>query len=197
MPLTPDMLLSGYIQGVFPMAGDDGMVRWYQPEPRAIIPINSFHTPRRLARTVRRGLFEIRADTAFREVMLACAEPAPDRPTTWIGPDFVEAYGALQRLGFAHSVEAWRDGRLVGGLYGVSIGGLFAGESMFSRERDASKVCLVHLVDRLRRGGYVLLDTQFIVGQHMLQFGTIEIPNREYLRRLAIALRVDAHWPEE
>ena len=102
-----------------------------------------------------------------------------------------------QRLGFAHSVEAWRDGRLVGGLYGVSIGGLFAGESMFSRERDASKVCLVHLVDRLRRGGYVLLDTQFIVGQHMLQFGTIEIPNREYLRRLAIALRVDAHWPEE
>jgi leucyl/phenylalanyl-tRNA--protein transferase len=194
MQLTPELLIEGYCRGIFPMAGDTGVLRWYDPEPRAIIPLDTFHVPRRLARSVRKGLFEIRYDASFREVMLACAEPAPGRESTWISGEFVRAYTALHELGFAHSVEAWRDGQLVGGLYGVSIRGLFAGESMFSRERDASKVALVHLVARLRRGGYVLLDTQFIVGEHMLQFGTIEISRAEYKQRLAEALHTLARW---
>jgi leucyl/phenylalanyl-tRNA---protein transferase len=136
-------------------------------------------------------------DTAFRAVVEACAAPAPGRESSWIDDQIVAAYTQLHALGFAHSVEAWRDGELVGGLYGVALRGLFAGESMFSRERDASKVALVHLVERLRRGGFVLLDTQFVVGPHMLQFGTIEIPRAEYRRRLAEALAVEANfWPQ-
>src|SRR6266511_805336 len=172
MRLTADILISGYCQGLFPMADDDGQIYWYDPNPRAIIPLDAFHVPKRLARRVRSGGFEIRVDHDFRTVIAACAE--------------------LHSLGFAHSVEAWRDGQLVGGLYGVAIRGLFAGESMFSRETDASKVALVHLVERLRRGGFVLLDSQYIVGTHMLQFGTIEIPRTEYKRRLAAALQVEA-----
>ena len=194
MKLTPDLLLAAYCQGIFPMADERGQIGFYDPNPRAIIPLDIFHVPRRLARTVRNGGLEIRADTRFREVVEACAEPAPGRETTWISPEIVDMYAELHRLGFAHSVEAWRDGRMVGGLYGVALRGLFAGESMFSRERDASKVALVHLVERLRRGGFVLLDTQFIVGDHMLQFGTIEIPRAEYRRRLASALTVDARF---
>jgi leucyl/phenylalanyl-tRNA--protein transferase len=194
MQLSPELLLEGYCRGIFPMSGEDGIVRWYDPEPRAIIPIETFHVPHRLGRTARSGRFTIRSDTSFAEVMRACAEPAPGRETTWISDDFVEAYTGLHELGFAHCVEAWRDGQLVGGLYGVAIRGLFAGESMFSRERDASKVALVHLIERLRRGGYALLDTQFIVGDHMLQFGTIEISRIEYRRRLAQALQVAATW---
>lgn len=194
MKLTPDLLISAYCQGVFPMAGDDGAVRFYEPDPRAIIPLDTFHVPRRLARTVRNGGLDIRADTAFRAVVEACAAPGRGRETTWISDEIADAYAELHRLGFAHSVEAWRDGALVGGLYGVSIRGLFAGESMFSLERDASKVALVHLVERLRRGGFVLLDTQFVVGPHMLQFGTVEIPRAEYHRRLAAALRVEGVW---
>src|SRR5262245_43490020 len=174
------------------MAHDDGAIYWYEPNPRAIIPLDTFHVPRRLARTARNGGFEVRVDTSFRAVMAACAEPTPDRATTWIAPEMIDAYTELHALGFAHSVETWREGRLVGGLYGVAIRGLFAGESMFSRERDASKVALVHLVERLRHGGFRLLDTQFIVGGHMLQFGTIEIPRAEYKRRLAQALQVAA-----
>jgi leucyl/phenylalanyl-tRNA---protein transferase len=192
--LTPDLLIEAYCSGIFPMAGEDGVIRWYDPQPRAIIPLDQFRTTSRLARTVRSGRFEVRADTSFRRVAELCAEPGADRETTWISGEIVDAYTEMHRLGFAHSVEAWRDGQLVGGLYGVAIRGLFAGESMFSRERDASKVCLVHLVDRLRRGGYALLDTQFIVGDHMLQFGTIEIPRSEYRRRLAHALRIEATW---
>jgi leucyl/phenylalanyl-tRNA--protein transferase len=192
MELTPQLLIAAYCEGIFPMAHDDGVIYWYEPNPRAIIPLDTFHVPRRLARTVRNGGFELRVDTSFRAVMEACADPAPDRPTTWIAPEMIGVYSELHRLGFAHSVEAWRDGQLVGGLYGVSIRGLFAGESMFSRERDASKVALVHLVERLRRGGFTLLDTQFVVGGHMLQFGTIEIPKAEYKRRLAQALQVVA-----
>ncbi|HWQ14965.1 MAG TPA: leucyl/phenylalanyl-tRNA--protein transferase [Roseiflexaceae bacterium] len=194
MRLTPDLLLSAYCQGVFPMADERGRIGFYDPDPRAIIPLDSFHVPRRLARTVRSGAFEIRVDTQFRRVVEECAAPAPGRETTWISAEIVAAYTALHELGFAHSVEAWRDGRLVGGLYGVAVRGLFAGESMFSRERDASKVALVHLVERLRRGGFVLLDTQFVVGPHMLQFGTVEIPRAEYRRRLAAALRVAAEF---
>jgi leucyl/phenylalanyl-tRNA--protein transferase len=179
MILDPQLLIAAYCQGIFPMAHDDGEIYWYDPDPRLIIPLDAFHIPGRLARTVRNGGFEIRADTSFRAVMEMCAEPAPGRgETTWIAPEFVDAYTTLHELGFAHSVEAWRDGRMVGGLYGVAIRGLFAGESMFSRERDASKVALVHLVARLRRGGFVLLDTQF--GDHMRQFGAIDIPRAEY-----------------
>jgi leucyl/phenylalanyl-tRNA--protein transferase len=197
MVLKPELLIEGYCQGLFPMAGEDGSIGWYDPQPRAIIPIEGFHVSHRLGRTVRSGRFEIRYDTSFEVVMRACAEPAPGRETTWISEELVAAYTGLHQLGFAHCVEAWCDGQLVGGLYGVAIRGLFAGESMFSRERDASKVALVHLIERLRRGGYVLLDTQFIVGDHMLQFGTIEITRGEYKRRLATALHVLATWDAE
>jgi len=190
MRLTPDMLIAGYCQGFFPMADDDGEIGWYDPHPRAIIPLDAFHISKRLARRVRNGGFEIRVDYDFRAVMTACAEPRPNRGD-WISSEMIDAYTALHRLGFAHSVETWRGGRLVGGLYGVAIRGLFAGESMFSRETDASKVALVHLVDRLRRGGYTLLDSQYIGSAHMLQFGTIEIPRAEYKRRLAEALMVE------
>jgi leucyl/phenylalanyl-tRNA---protein transferase len=192
MRLDPQLLISAYCQGLFPMADDDGTIYWYDPEPRAIIPLDTFHVSHRLARTVRHGGFEIRVNTSFRAVMAACAEPGPGRMTTWISPEMVDAYAELHQLGFAHSVEVWRGGQMAGGLYGVAVRGLFAGESMFSRERDASKVALVHLVERLRRGSFVLLDTQFVVGGHMLQFGTIEIPRAEYKRRLVGALQVPA-----
>ena len=192
--LTPQLLLSAYCQGVFPMADHRGRIRWYDPDPRAIIPLDTFHVPKRLGRTVRNGPFEVRVDTAFREVMAACATPAPGREETWISPTIIDAYVRLHELGYAHSVESWREGRLVGGLYGVAVNGLFAGESMFSYERDASKVALVHLVERLRRGGFVLLDTQFST-DHLTQFGVLEIPRASYKLLLADALAaVDATW---
>lgn len=190
--LTPELLLAAYSQGIFPMADELGELGWYEPTRRAIIPLDGFVTPRRLARTVRSGRFEVRFDSAFAAVMQACAAPAPGRESTWISAAMVAAYSELHRLGHAHSVECWREGQLVGGLYGVAIGGLFAGESMFHHERDASKVALVHLVARLRAGGFVLLDSQYIVGEHMLQFGTIEISRAEYHKRLRAALRVTA-----
>jgi leucyl/phenylalanyl-tRNA--protein transferase len=195
MKLTPDLLVAGYSQGLFPMADEDGSIGWYEPQVRAVIPLDGFLVPRRLARTVRSGRFELRVNSAFEAVMRACAAPAPGRESTWIAEEMVGAYTALHRLGLAHSVECWRDGQLVGGLYGVAIRGLFAGESMFYRERDASKVALVELVERLRRGGFTLLDSQYIVGEHMLQFGTIEIPRADYQRRLRHALGVDARFP--
>ena len=194
MRLTPDILISAYCQGLFPMADDDGSIYWYDPSPRAIIPLDAFHVAKRLARRVRHGEFEIRVDHDFAAVMAACAEPRPGHAGTWINGELIAAYTELHRLGFAHSVEAWRGGQLAGGLYGVAIRGLFAGESMFSRATDASKVALVHLVERLRRGGFALLDSQYIVGAHMLQFGTIEIPRAEYKRRLAAALQIDASF---
>lgn len=191
MELTPQILLSAYCQGVFPMADEVGEILWYDPEPRAIIPLDTFHVPRRLARTIRNAGFETRVDTSFRRVMELCAEPAPDRDGTWISPELIEVYTTLHQLGFAHSVETWQDGRLVGGLYGVAVRGLFAGESMFSRATDASKVALVRLIERLRRGGFVLLDTQFITS-HLARFGAVEIPRREYRARLTRALQVEA-----
>jgi leucyl/phenylalanyl-tRNA--protein transferase len=194
MKIQPQLLINAYCQGIFPMADDDGSIYWYDPDPRAIIPLDTFHVPRRLARTVRNAGFEIRVDTSFQQVMELCAEPSEDRESTWISDDLVASYVALHELGFAHSVETWLDGKLVGGLYGVSVKGLFAGESMFSRVRDSSKVALVHLVERLRKGGFVLLDTQFVVGGHMMQFGTIEIPREEYKRRLAVALQIPAQF---
>jgi leucyl/phenylalanyl-tRNA---protein transferase len=190
--LTPELLLAAYSQGIFPMADELGELGWYEPTRRAIIPLDGFVTPRRLARTVRSERFEVRFDSAFAAVMRACAAPAPGRESTWISAAMVAAYSELHRLGHAHSVECWREGQLVGGLYGVAIGGLFAGESMFYHERDASKVALVHLVARLRASGFVLLDSQYIVGEHMLQFGTIEISRAEYHKRLRAALRVAA-----
>ncbi|MFN4177215.1 leucyl/phenylalanyl-tRNA--protein transferase [Phenylobacterium sp.] len=188
-------LLDCYARGVFPMADarDDARVFLIDPERRGIIPLDAFHVPRRLARTVRADPFEIRIDTAFHEVVLACAASSPDRTETWINRPIEALYLRLHELGFAHSVECWKDGRLVGGLYGVSLQGAFFGESMFSRERDASKVALVHLVARLIAGGFVLLDAQFLT-EHLTQFGAQEIPRLEYHRRLGRALAVDADF---
>lgn len=195
MQLTPNMLIAGYAQGVFPMADDCGKIGWYEPQIRAIIPLDDrFHVPRRLARTMRSGHYEVRVDSAFPEVIRCCAAPSRGRESTWISAEIMRAYTELHQLGYAHSVECWRDGCLVGGLYGVAIRGLFAGESMFHHERDASKVALVHLVERLRRGGFLLLDSQYIVGEHMLQFGTIEITRAEYHRRLRAALEVEGRF---
>jgi len=191
MRLTPSILLGAYCQGWFPMAEEDGSVDWYDPDPRAIIPLDQFHISRSLARCLRRGRFEVRYDTAFRQVMAKCAEPAPGRETTWISAELIEAYCRLHELGFAHSVETWSNGELAGGIYGVSVAGLFAGESMFSRRTDASKVALACLVARLNERGYRLFDIQFMT-PHLQRFGAVEIPRAEYQRRLADALRQEA-----
>lgn len=193
MKLTPHLLLNAYSQGIFPMADEDGTIYWYDPDPRAIIPLGNSHVPRSLARTIKQGKFEIRVDSAFRAVMEACAEPTPSREVTWISAKIIEAYCELHALGFAHSVETWSEGKLVGGLYGVALGGLFAGESMFSRARDSSKVALVYLIERLRRNGFVLLDTQFMT-DHLRRFGTIEVPREEYQARLTHALTTWARF---
>lgn len=193
MKLTPSILLNAYSQGIFPMADEDGTIYWYDPDPRAILPLESFHIPRSLARRMRKGGFEIRVDTAFRAVITACAQPSPERETTWISPEIIEAYCELHELGFAHSVETWIAGQLAGGLYGVSLGGLFAGESMFSRITDSSKIALVYLVERLRQGGFELLDIQFMT-EHLRRFGAIEISRQEYKARLARALPVWAQF---
>lgn len=179
--ITPAILLKAYACGIFPMAesADDPGIFWIDPTERGILPLDAFHIPRSLRKTIRRETFEMRFDTAFPAVLDACAEPAPDRPQTWINADIRGLYLALFRMGHAHSVEAWRQDRLVGGLYGVSLGAAFFGESMFSRETDASKVSLAFLVDRLRHGGFRLLDTQFIT-THLSQFGAVEIDRAEY-----------------
>ncbi|MEP3439450.1 MAG: leucyl/phenylalanyl-tRNA--protein transferase [Hoeflea sp.] len=187
--ITPELLLRAYASGLFPMAdsADDPDLFWVEPELRGILPLDGFHVPKRLARTVRQAPFEIRFDTAFDEVLAACAQSVENRPSTWINSTIAELYGSLHRLGHAHSVEAWRDGELVGGLYGVSLRRVFFGESMFSRATDASKICLVHLVERLRARGFVLLDTQFTT-EHLKRFGAIDIPRQEYVGMLEEAL---------
>lgn len=167
------------------MADATGTIYWYDPDPRAIIPLDTFHVPRRLQRTVKQQKFEVRFNSAFRAVMLACADRS--RPGGWIDDSIINAYCRLNALGFAHSVECWQDGALVGGLYGVALRGLFAGESMFSHQRDASKVALVHLVAHLKQQGFVLLDTQFQT-EHLAQFGTVEISAEAYRTRLEAAL---------
>jgi leucyl/phenylalanyl-tRNA--protein transferase len=194
--LTPEILLRAYAEGLFPMAErrGDPTLYWVSPEKRGIIPLDSFHVPHRLARTARSGSFTVTADLAFTEVMLACAAPGPDRPETWINDEILRLYTALHAGGHGHSIECWQDGELAGGLYGVRLGAAFFGESMFSRRRDASKVALVHLVEGLRRGGFVLLDTQFVTG-HLAQFGAVEIPRAQYLAKLADALNREALWP--
>lgn len=173
------------------MALEDGEIGWFSPDPRGIVPLDAFHVPSRLARVVRRGTFEIATDRDFMGVMRACADRPDDG--TWISDVILDTYEALYRLGLAHSVEAWREGRLVGGLYGVHLGGAFFGESMFHRETDASKVALVALVERLRRRGFTLLDTQWVT-PHLAQFGAIEIPRVEYLMRLERALAKPCEW---
>jgi len=184
-----EALIDCYRRGLFPMAEtrDDETIYLIDPKKRGVIPLDRFHLSRRLARTIRSGRMQVRIDAAFPEVIAECARPQPDRPETWINAEIEALYGELYRRGMAHSVEAWLDGRLVGGLYGVSLGAAFFGESMFSRERDASKVALAHLVARLRSGGYRLLDAQFITS-HLSQFGAEEIPRAAYHRRLALAL---------
>ncbi|MBM4424863.1 MAG: leucyl/phenylalanyl-tRNA--protein transferase [Chloroflexi bacterium] len=192
--LSPPSLLAAYSHGLFPMADDEGRVAWYEANPRTILPLDeSFRVPRAVARAVRQSRFEIRVDTVFREVIEACAQPAPRRETTWISLEIIEAYCELHAWGFAHSVEAWREGKLVGGLYGVSIGGLFAGESMFTRESNSSKVAIVHLTERLRAGGFVLHDIQMMT-PHLRPFGAIIVSRDEYLRRLAEAISAHAEF---
>jgi len=194
--LTPEILLRAYAEGLFPMAErrGDPTLYWVSPEKRGIIPLDGFYVPHRLARTVRSGQFVVTADQAFRDVMQACAAPAPGREETWINGEILRLYTALHAGGHAHSIECWQAGELVGGLYGVRLGAAFFGESMFSRARDASKVALVHLVKGLRRGGFVLLDTQFITA-HLARFGAIEIAREQYLLKLADALGREAIWP--
>ena len=185
-----DRLVSAYASGWFPMAVGDGAVRWFSPDPRGIVPLDGFHVPRRLARVIRHGLFQIEINRSFDAVIRACAEAERDGEGagSWIDAEISDSYCALHRAGYAHSVEAWQDGQLAGGLYGVAIGGAFFGESMFHHVTDASKVAFVALVDRLRLRGYTLLDAQWTTA-HLEQFGAIEIPRRRYLQILADALR--------
>ena len=188
LTLTPEGIELAYRHGIFPMADErSSEVLWFRPDPRAVIPLDGFHVSRSLARTLRRGRFEVRVDTAFTTVMRGCA----DRPEgSWISERFVEVYGALHRAGKAHSVEAWRDGRLVGGVYGLALGGAFMAESMFHRETDASKVALAALVGRLRERGFTVLDVQYLT-PHLESLGAVEITRREYERRLERALALD------
>ena len=193
--VTPDLMLRAYRAGLFPMAetrrGD--RLYWLDPELRGVLPLNGFHLPHRLLRTVLSDNFEVSADRDFAATIAACADAAPGREDTWINPEIERLFIELHRLGHAHSVECWQDGKLVGGLYGVALGSAFFGESMFSRARDASKVALVHLVARMRIGGFRLLDTQFVTN-HLAQFGAIEIPRDAYKALLAEAVDRSARW---
>jgi leucyl/phenylalanyl-tRNA--protein transferase len=191
-PITPDVLLRAYSIGLFPMAesADDPELFWVEPEMRGIIPLDQFHVPRSLAKAMRKHPFDIRINTAFAEVMKGCAAEAPDRPTTWINETIHGLCNALHVYGHAHSVEAWEGEELVGGLYGVSLGAAFFGESMFSRRTNASKISLVHLVERLRTRGFTLLDTQFTT-DHLKNFGAIDVPKKAYARLLERAMAHD------
>lgn len=186
LDLAPDRLIAAYTVGIFPMADDEGDLHWLAPDPRCVIELDRFTVSRSLRSVVRRGVFEMAVDRAFGEVIAACADRADG---TWISAEIREAYVELHRMGFAHSVESWKDGELAGGLYGVSIGGAFFGESMFHRQTDASKAALVALVERLRERGYMLLDVQFAT-DHLRQFGAVEIPRPVYERRLRQAVRM-------
>jgi leucyl/phenylalanyl-tRNA---protein transferase len=196
--ITPELLLQAYRIGVFPMGErrDDPKLYWLDPRLRAVLPLDGFHLPKRLARTVRSGHFEVSADTAFTETMRACAEPRPGHPESWINDPILALYGELFARGHAHSVECRRNGELVGGLYGVSVGAAFFGESMFSRGRDASKVALVHLVARLIKGGFRLLDCQFMT-EHLRSFGAIEIPRDDFRTLLADAVERTADFQRD
>lgn len=197
--ITPELLLRAYAVGIFPMAesADDPALYWVEPRERGLIPLQGFHVSQRLARTVRSDVFDVRIDSDFDAVISGCATPAPDRDQTWINARIRQAYGALFDAGHAHTVECWHEGMLVGGLYGVRLGGAFFGESMFHTQRDASKVALVHLVARLRVGGFRLLDTQFVT-PHLARFGAVAVPRREYRAMLDAATASEAdfyRWP--
>lgn len=187
--LDPIMVINAYAQGIFPMADDRGKIHWYAPDPRAILEHDHLRVSRSLRATIRKGIYEIRMDSAFERVMRGCA----DRDETWINEEFIKTYTYLHNAGFAHSVEAWYDGELLGGLYGVSLGAAFMGESMFSYATDASKVCLVALVEHLKARGFVLHDTQFVT-PHLLTLGVTEIPRRVYEQRLRDALTIHCVW---
>jgi leucyl/phenylalanyl-tRNA--protein transferase len=193
--IPSSLLVSAYSSGWFPMAVDGGEVRWYSPDPRGVIPLDGFHLPSRLARLVRGGRFRIEIDRRFEDVMRACAETdrKEEDAGTWISDEILASYVELHRLGLAHSVETWLDDRLVGGLYGVALGGAFFGESMFHHVTDASKVALAALVERLRTRGFRLLDVQWVT-PHLEQFGAIEIPRAMYLKQLERALTVKAEF---
>jgi leucyl/phenylalanyl-tRNA--protein transferase len=193
--ITPEILLRAYAAGIFPMAedADDPGLFWIEPQQRGTFPLDTIHVPRRLARTVRADHFEIRIDSDFEGVIAGCAAPAEDRDRTWINARIRRLYGELFDLGHCHTVEAWRDGRLVGGLYGVKLGAAFFGESMFHRERDASKVAFVHLAARLKAGGFKLLDAQFVT-EHLARFGAVEIGRRDYKRLLGRAIDAEGDW---
>ena len=184
--LSVPRLLLAYRSGIFPWTVDP--ITWWSPEPRAIFELDGFHVSRSLARVIRKNVFSITVDRAFGQVMQGCAAPAPDRRSTWISPEFIEAYTQLHERGHAHSLECWQGARLVGGIYGVTIGGLFAGESMFHRVSDASKAALFHLTNHLRRRGFVLFDIQMLT-PITAQLGGITIPRAEYLSRLAQAVK--------
>src|SRR3989440_3714396 len=181
--IDSELLLQGYRLGVFPMAMEDDSIAWFSPDPRAIIPLESFHVPHALKRVARKNVFEVKMDQRFGEVIRACAK----RKDTWINREIIESYERLHELGYAHSIETWQAGKLVGGLYGVAIGGAFFGESMFHRKTDASKIALVALVQHLQAQKFVLLDTQWVT-PHLVQFGAIEIPRSQYIRVLKRAV---------
>jgi leucyl/phenylalanyl-tRNA---protein transferase len=187
--INPVMVINAYAQGIFPMADADGSIYWYAPDPRAILEHENLHVSRSLRATIRKGMYEVRMDTAFEAVMRCCAA----RDETWINEIFIETYTQLHSVGLAHSVETWKDGVLVGGLYGVSLRGAFMGESMFSHATDASKVCLVALVEHLKSRGYVLHDTQFWT-PHLETLGVTEISRKLYERRLKEALQLKCTW---
>ena len=193
--IPADLLLRAYASGVFPMAedADDPEVFWVRPEMRGVIPLDGFHVPKSLAKVIRKGRFEISFDRDFEAVIEACAQAREGRPSTWINQAIREAYGTLFRRGHCHTVEARLDGRLVGGLYGVSLGAAFFGESMFSFETDASKVCLWNLVERLKMQGFRLLDTQFTT-EHLKRFGAIDVPRAKYEKILAQAIEGEADF---
>jgi len=194
MEITTELLLSAYMQGIFPMAesADADDIYWVDPELRGIFPLSDFHIPKKLVKTIKAEPFQVKINTAFRDVMHKCAATTghPDRSNTWINETILNHYGELHDLGYAHSVECWQGKNLVGGLYGVSLNGAFCGESMFHEVTDASKIALVYLVARLKFGGFKLLDTQYIT-KHLSQFGAIEIPRKEYRARLNDALSYD------
>jgi leucyl/phenylalanyl-tRNA--protein transferase len=195
LEITPELVLRAYRHGLFPMAETrhGGRLFWLDPERRGVLPLDRFHLPRRLLRTVLSDAFEVHADLDFPATIAGCATAQPGRVDTWISPQIEDLFTELHRMGYAHSVECRRDGELVGGLYGVAIGGVFFGESMFSFARDASKTALVHLVARLRLGGFHLLDTQFVT-EHLSQFGAEEIPRQAYRERLIAGLEAPARW---
>lgn len=196
--LTPELLLRAYTVGVFPMAEsrDSASISWIDPRKRGIMPLDAVHIPKSLRKTLRKGRFEIRCNGDFPAVIAECARRTRGRKETWINGQIEDAVIALHEMGYAHSVESWRDGALVGGLYGVALGGIFFGESMFSRETDASKVAFMHLVARLKIGRFKLLDTQFVT-DHLKRFGAIEIPARDFLVKLEAALAVHCLFPAD